>query len=222
MSKSMIRLFIADDHNLFREGIINLLATEKEIFIVGEVDNGEDLVTKYSELKPDIVLADISMPRLTGIEALRKLKEQGESPKFLFLSMYCEEENIYSCAKVGGRGLISKKITKGELLFAIKTVIEGERYFGADVTEEKINEIIDNFDKNAARKKNRYDLTPREEQIVRLISEGLTSSEIADKLLVSKRTIDSHRTHLIQKLNLKSLPDLIKYSIDFCSANKPG
>ena len=98
MSKSMIRLFIADDHNLFREGIINLLATEKEIFIVGEVDNGEDLVTKYSELKPDIVLADISMPRLTGIEALRKLKEQGESPKFLFLSMYCEEENIYSCS----------------------------------------------------------------------------------------------------------------------------
>lgn len=222
MSESMIRLLIADDHNLFREGIINLLAAEKEIFIVGEADNGEDLIIKYLELKPDIVLADISMPVLTGIEALKKLKDQGQSPKFLFLSMYCEEENIYSCAKADSCGLISKKITKGELLFAIKTVIEGKRYFGVDVTEEKINEIIDNFDKNAVRKRSRYELTRREEQIVRLISEGLTSSEIAEKLLVSKRTIDSHRTHLIQKLNLKSLPDLIKYSINFCSADKSG
>ena len=222
MTESMIRLLIADDHNLFREGIINLLGTEKEIFIVGEVETGESLVTKYLELKPDIVLADISMPELTGIEALKKLKELKQSPKFLFLSMYCEEGSIYSCAKAGGCGLVSKKITKGELLFAIRTVNEGEKYFGVDMTEEKINEIICNFDKKAGRTRNRDDLTQREEQIVRLISEGLTSSEIAERLLVSKRTVDSHRTHLIQKLNLKSLPDLIKYSINFCSADKSG
>jgi two-component system, NarL family, response regulator NreC len=222
MSENMVRLLIADDHNLFREGIKNLLEGEKDIFIVGEADTGESLIKKYLDLKPDIVLADISMPQLTGIEALKKLKDQGQSPKFLFLSMYCEEGNIYTCAKAGSYGLVSKKITRGELIFAIRTVNEGKKYFGVDVTEEDINEIICNFDKKAGRTRNKDDLTQREEQIVRLISEGLTSSEIAERLLVSKRTIDSHRTHLIQKLNLKSLPDLIKYSINFCSADKSG
>ncbi len=216
MSESMIRLLIADDHNLFREGIKNLLADEKDIFIVGEAETGESLVTKYTELKPDIVLADISMPQLTGIEALEKLKKSGQHPKFLFLSMFDGDEYVYYCAKAGCYGLVSKKIMRGELIFAIKTVNEGKRYFGAKIPEEKLNEIISNFEKKTERTRNGYELTPREEQIVRLISEGLTSNEIADRLFVSKRTIDTHRTHLIQKLNLKSLPDLIKYSINFC------
>jgi len=216
----MIRLLIADDHNLFREGIKNLLGDEKNIFIVGEAETGESLVTKYMELKPDIVLADISMPQLTGIEALEKLKKSGQHPKFLFLSMFDGDEYIYYCAKAGCYGLVSKKIMKGELIFAIQTVNEGKRYFGAKITEEKLKEIIDNFEKKTERTKNGDELTPREEQIVRLISDGLTSNEIADKLFVSKRTIDTHRTHLIQKLNLKSLPDLIKYSINFCMTDK--
>jgi DNA-binding NarL/FixJ family response regulator len=220
MSKDMIRLLIADDHNLFREGIKNLLGDEKDIFIVGEAETGESLVTKYIELKPDIVLADISMPQLTGIEALEKLKKSGEQPKFLFLSMFDGDEYVYYCAKAGCYGLVSKKIMRGELIFAIKTVNEGKRYFGAKIPEEKLNEIINNFEKKTERTRNGYELTPREEQIVRLISEGLTSNEIADKLFVSKRTIDTHRTHLIQKLNLKSLPDLIKYSINFCMTDK--
>lgn len=222
MSEIMIRLLIADDHNLFREGVKNLLSGEKDIFVVGEANNGESLIKKYIDLKPDIVIADISMPPINGPEALIKLKAMGLSPKFLFLSMFCEDEFIYSCAKAGGYGLISKKITRGELLFAIKTVNEGKRYFGVDKTEENIYEIINDFDKKTKETRNKHDLTHREEEILRLISEGLTSSEIAEKLLVSKRTIDSHRTHLIQKLNLKSLPELIKYSIDFCSADKSG
>jgi two-component system response regulator NreC len=222
MGKGMIRLLIADDHNLFREGIKNLLGDEKDIFIVGEAETGESLVKKYIELKPDIVLADISMPQLTGIEALEKLKKSGQRPKFLFLTMFDGDEYIYYCAKAGCRGLVSKKIMKGELIFAIKTVNEGKRYFGAKINEEELNEIIDNFEKKTEKRKNGDELTPREEQIVRLISEGLTSSEIAERLFVSKRTIDTHRTHLIQKLNLKSLPDLIKYSINFCMDDNSG
>ncbi len=222
MSESMIRLLIADDHNLFREGIKNLLYGEKDIFIVGEADTGKSLVAKYYELKPDIVLADISMPQLTGIEALEKLKKSGQFPKFLFLSMYDGDEYVYYCAKAGCYGLVSKKITKGELLFAIKTVNEGKKYFGVNITEDNIKEIIDNFEKKAGKTGNGDDLTPREEQILRLISEGLTSSEIAERLFVSKRTIDTHRTHLIHKLNLKSLPELIKYSINFCMDDNSG
>ncbi|OGU29504.1 MAG: hypothetical protein A2057_14055 [Ignavibacteria bacterium GWA2_35_9] len=223
MNDNGIRILIADDHNLFREGIINLLETEIDVFIVGEADTGESLVIKYFELKPDVVLADISMPVLSGIDALKKLKELGESPKFLFLSMYDGDEYIYYCAKAGCYGLISKKVMKGELLFAIKTVNEGNKYFGMNITEKRVREIINNFDKKVERTGTGNELlTPREEQILRLISEGLTSSEIAERLLVSKRTIDTHRTHLIQKLNLKSLPDLIKYSINFCMVDKSG
>jgi two-component system response regulator NreC len=223
MSESMIRLLIADDHNLFREGIKNLLRDEKDIFIVGEAETGESLVKKYIELKPDIVLADISMPQLTGIEALEKLKKSGQHPKFLFLTMFDGDEYIYYCAKAGCYGLVSKKIMKGELIFAIKTVNDGKRYFGANITEENINEIIDSFDKKVERTEiDNESLTPREKQILKLISDGLTSSEIAERLFVSKRTIDTHRTHLIQKLNLKSLPDLIKYSINFCMDDNSG
>ena len=216
MDEQGIRILIADDHNLFREGIINLLESEKDIFIVGQADTGEVLLSKYFELKPDVVLADISMPVMSGIDALKKLIETGESPKFLFLSMYDGDEYIYYCAKAGCMGLVSKKIMKGELIYAIRTVNDGKRYFGMNITEENVREIINNFEKKGVRNGRRNELiTPREEQILRLISEGLTSSEIADRLYVSKRTIDTHRTNLIQKLNLKSLPELIKYSINF-------
>jgi two-component system response regulator NreC len=221
MDEEKIRLLIADDHNLFREGIINLFETEKDIFVVGEVDTGEVLLTKYFDLKPDVVIADISMPVMSGIDALKKLIELGTSPKFLFLSMYDGDEYIYYCAKAGGMGLVSKTVMKGELLYAIRTVKEGKKYFGMNMTEDKVKELIDNFDKKAERSGTRNELiTPREEQILKLISEGLTSSEIAERLYVSKRTIDTHRTHLMQKLNLKSLPELIKYSINFCTVDK--
>jgi two-component system response regulator NreC len=147
----------------------------------------------------------------------------GESPKFLFLSMYDGDEYIYYCAKAGCMGLVSKKVMKGELLYAVRTVNDGKKYFGMNITEENVKEIIGNFEKKGVRGSSRNELiTPREEEILKLISEGLTSNEIADRLYVSKRTIDTHRTHLMQKLNLKSLPELIKYSINFFMVDKSG
>jgi two-component system, NarL family, response regulator NreC len=221
MDNTRIRILVADDHNLFRSGIINLMNDEKDIFVIGEAGSGEELIKKYSQLKPDIVLADISMPDMNGIEALKKIKEEDKSAKFLFLSMHEGDEYIYYCYNAGGMGLISKKVLKGELLFAIRTVSENKKYFGINITEEKLNEILERYDK-----KNLYPeiindyLTPREKQILSLISEGFTSNEIAEKLYLSKRTVDTHRTHLMQKLNLKSFPELIKYAINFSFAEK--
>jgi len=221
MDNTRIRILVADDHNLFRSGIINLMNDEKDIFVIGEAGSGEELIKKYSQLKPDIVLADISMPDMNGIEALKKIKEEDKSARFLFLSMHEGDEYIYYCYNAGGMGLISKKVLKGELLFAIRTVSENKKYFGINITEEKLNEILERYDK-----KNLYpeiindDLTPREKQILNLISEGFTSNEIAEKLYLSKRTVDTHRTHLMQKLNLKSFPELIKYAINFSFAEK--
>jgi len=218
-----IRLLIADDHNLFRSGIINLLENEKDIFVIGEAATGEEMVSKYFELKPNIILADISMPELNGIEALQKIRLRDNSVKVLFLSMFEGEEYIYYCIKAESMGLISKKVMKGELLYAIKSVHEGKRYFGIDLTEEKILEIINRFDKGNIEVDFKDDvLSPREIQILKFISDGLTSNEMAEKLFISKRTIDTHRTHMMQKLNLKSLPELIKYAINRNLTEKSG
>jgi two-component system, NarL family, response regulator NreC len=221
MVNNRIRILVADDHTLFRSGIITLLSDEKDIFIVGEAETGEDLISKYLTLKPDIILADISMPVMNGIDALKKLKEKDPLVKFLFLSMYDDEEYISHCYKAGGMGLISKKVLKGELLYAIRTVNEGSKYFGADITEDKLRTIQYKEEKRSVH--NRSDenlLTPREKEILVMIAEGFTSTEMAEKLFISKRTVDTHRTHLMQKLNLKSLPELIKFAINFNSADK--
>lgn len=215
MINNKIRILVADDHTLFRSGIINLLSNEKDIFVIGEAETGGDLVNKYFSLKPDLVLADISMPDINGIEALKNIKENDPSASFLFLSMHDDEEYISYCYQAGGMGLISKKVLKGELLFAIRTISEGKKYFGAEMTEEKLQKM--SFKEKSENKSDLNRLTPREKDILKMISEGCTSEEIAEKLFLSKRTIDSHRGHLIQKLNLKSLPELIKYAINFYS-----
>ncbi len=218
MDNHKIRILVADDHTLFRSGIINLLNDEKDIFIVGEAESGEELIRKYLLTKPDIVLADISMSDMNGIDALKKIKTEDESVKFLFLSMHEGDEYIYYCYNAGGMGLISKRVLKGELLFAIRTVSENKKYFGVNITEEKLNEILEKYNKKKPSPEVENDLlTPREKQILHFISEGFTSNEIAEKLFLSKRTVDTHRTHLMQKLNFKSFPELIKYAINFSS-----
>ena len=218
MIDKTISVLVADDHKLFRSGIISLLENEREIFVVGEAENGEELVEKYFKLKPDIVLVDISMPILDGMDAVKRIKKTDDSIRALFLSMHDDEEYTYYCLKAGGKGLISKNIMKGELILAIKKVYEGGNYFGTIKTEENLKELVNKYHVFKNRNLSGIDFSQREVEILQLISEGLTSNEIAEKLLISKRTVDTHRTHLMQKLNLKSLPELIKYAINYSTA----
>ena len=222
MTDKTIRVLVADDHKLFRSGIISLLENEHEVFVIGEAENGEELVESYFRLKPDIILVDISMPVLSGTEAVKKIKKKDDSAKALFLSMHDDEEYIFFCFKAGGKGLVSKNIMKGELLFAIKKVYNGGNYFGINWTEEKLNDLVNKYRvvKDSGFVHIEEIFSQREARILELISEGLTSGEIAEKLFVGKRTIDAHRTHLMQKLNLRSLPELIKYSIHYKMAKE--
>lgn len=216
-----IRIIVADDHSLFRSGIISLLEDAAEIFVVGEATDGADLYDKYFELKPDVILVDISMPGMTGIEAIQKILQKDPSAKALFLSMHEGEEYVYHILKSGGKGLISKNVMKGELVYAIKAVFSGKKYFGAYWTDERLEELklkysgdggalgtISSTLAEAA-------LTQREIEILKLIGEGYTSNEIATRTGLSKRTVDSHRIHLMSKLGIKSLPELIKYAIQY-------
>lgn len=220
MKERQIRLIIADDHALFRSGVISLLEDEKDLVIVGEAGNGKQLIELYTELKPDLLLIDISMPEKTGLEAAKEIRKTDENVKILFLSMHEGEDYVYHCIKSGGNGLINKNILKSELLNAIKTVLNGDSYFGKKYSDSDIHEIVKKYESfiEPSRFVLPTRLTEKEKEVLLLISDGLTSSEIADKLNIGKRTVDTHRENIMQKLNLESLPELIKYSIDYSTA----
>ncbi|HKI78651.1 MAG TPA: response regulator transcription factor [Ignavibacteriaceae bacterium] len=212
-----IRILLGDDHSLLREGITSILQNEKDLFIVGEAENGVELVDKYFKLKPDIVITDITMPKMSGTDASKKIKRKEPEAKILFLSMHEGEEYIYYTYKAGGSGLVNKNIIKGELIFAIRKVLNGEFYFGPDIDSNILGKIIESYSSDYNYLKNKYnlDISEREVDVLHLIGDGLSSTEIADKLGVGKRTIDTHRINLMQKLNLKNLPALIRFAVNF-------
>jgi two-component system response regulator NreC len=213
---NQIRVLIADDHHLVREGLINLLDKEESIFVVSEAASGKELIERYFESKPDVIVVDINMPRITGLEAVKKIKNKDENVKALFLTMHTEEEYIYYALKSGGMGLLNKGVLSGELIYAIRTVAEGNRYF-LNKSDEDINIIIKKYDvmNKQSELPDLNFLTSREKEVLKYIAEGLTSEEIAEKLFVSKRTVDTYRSNIMDKLNIRSLPKLIKYAIEF-------
>jgi len=213
----IIKVLIADDHNLFRTGIIKLLKEHKHIQILGEAENGDELIRKYFELLPDIILADIAMPGITGLEAVRKIKEKNSDVKALFLSMHEGDEYIYKAVKSGGSGLINKSILETELVYAIETVYYGKKYFRGVKDEESLEMLVSEFESNKEKLlTNREEsINYREIQILELLKQGLSTREMADKLNLSKRTIDFYRSSLMQKFNLKSATELFRFAINF-------
>lgn len=211
----LIKILIADDHKLFRSGLISMFDDIKDICIVGEVENGNDLIEAYSKLKPDVVVADISMPKLSGLEAAKILMQKDNKIKILFLTMYDSEDYIYFSLKAGAKGLISKNAAKGELVYAIKKIFDNDIYFGSDWNDVRLKELSNRYNNVEFENTSEIyvELTNREMEILLYIADGLTSNEIAVKLSLSKRTIDYHRTNIMSKQNLKSLPELIRFAM---------
>jgi len=222
MEEHSIRILLCDDHALFRSGILSLLKDEQGMYVVGEAENGEDMLNKFDLLKPDILIIDISMPVLTGTEAVKILKKSYPRARVLFLSMLFDDQYVYFSLKAGGNGLVDKTISKGELIYAIRTVYSGKNYFGPLYDEAKLKEVMTKYEF----KRNSLNITPQdgltktEERIVLFIGEGLTSAEIAEKMFISKRTVDFHRSAVMKKRKLKSLPELIIYSVNYLGGRK--
>jgi DNA-binding NarL/FixJ family response regulator len=217
----IVRLLVADDHQLFRQGIIKLLEESDSIVIVGEASNGKELIQKYAEVKPDVTLSDISMPLKTGTEAMKTILRNDSNARVLFLSMHTDDEYIYTVLKAGGLGLLSKNVMKGELINAILNVAKGKRYF-VGKTEEELDDIIYRYDfLNISETERDIDpLSAKEKEVLALVGQGLTSEAIAAKLYINRRTIDSHRAKIMEKLNLKSLPDLMKLAVEFAYVSR--
>lgn len=217
-----IKVIIADDHRLVRSGIVSLIDNHEGIHVIDEANDGKELIEKYFRLKPDLLLIDISMPVLTGIEALNNIKLKQSDVKALFLSIHSGDVYIYQCLKAGGFGFLSKDILKGELIYAIHKVYIGEKYFGNRLTEKDLVRIMEKYDliDNSSREIDKsLNVTSREKDILYLVSRGLTSSEIAERLNISKRTVDALRAKLLHKLNLKSGTELIQYAMKYIAGS---
>lgn len=207
-----IKVLLVDDHLLVRSGIISLLADQQDIIISGEASSGEEAVEKAGVLNPDVILMDISLPGISGLEAAEKIKLEHPQMKVVILTMHDEREYLYNTLKMNIDGLLHKSAGKDEISEAIRNAANGVKYYGSTVSEMLVNHFIDRFRIDEL---DNLILTKREKEIVYLLSQGLSTSEIAERLCISPRTVDTHRSNLIQKLNLKNASDLVRFSVDF-------
>lgn len=222
MKKNLtIKVLVADDHNLFRSGIIKLLGDHPNIYVLGEAENGPQLIEKYFVLYPDVVLADIAMPQMSGLEAISLIKEKDPEVKALFLSMHDTDEYIYKVLKSGGMGLINKNIMEGELIYALEQVYNGDKYFRGKWTEQTLEKLIAEFESNIDQEIIQdQELSYREEQVLRCLNQGFTSQDIAEKLNVSRKSVDYYRSSLMRKFKLKTTADLVRFAVQYFNKEK--
>lgn len=212
----MTSVFIADDHKLIRNGIISTLNASGDVDILGEASNGKDALAGIKKLKPDIVLLDISMPDMNGIEVMQELSSEFSSAKVLFLTMYDDYNYINKCLEVGASGYLVKSDVGEEIVEAIKTVAKGGTYFSNSVQKAVMSNYTDTLNKKKKTEEVEIIvLTKREKEVVKLVSDGFTSGQIAEKLFVSPRTIDTHRANLMKKLKVKNSVELVNKVREF-------
>ncbi|NVN19392.1 response regulator [Muricauda sp. HICW] len=214
--KAIITIVLADDHSLVRDGIRALLEEEPDLDVIGEVSNGLDALKMVDEKSPDILIIDIRMPELGGIETVERLNAKGKSnTKCIILSMHDSEEYILKSVQAGANGYLLKDTGKAEFVKAIHMVQEGGKYFSGDISNVLVNNLfssdkITNQPSSKTNKNNPFELTNKELQVLELVLAGYTNKEISEKLQNSKRTIETHRFNLMKKMEVKNLIDLSK------------
>jgi two-component system response regulator NreC len=207
-----IKVLIVDDHTLVRDGIRALLALVADIQVVGEAANGKEALEKVKRLAPDVVLMDLSMPIMSGLEATRRIRRRFPGTKVLALTQYEDREYIVPTIEAGARGFVSKTAAFSELASAIQAVYQGGSFLSpmaaAAVVEECQQKVTMEGGKDPYQ-----NLTDREREMLKLVAEGYTAKEIADMLVISLRTVETHKTNLMKKLNIHNKADLIRFAI---------
>lgn len=210
--KDTINIILADDHRIFRDGIKSLLSDHNSIQIIGEASSGIELLEMLNMLKPDIIIMDISMPGLSGIEASKKITASYPDIKIIILSMHNNEEFVINSIKAGAKGYLPKDTSKEELLEAIETIYNGGEYYSKMVSDNFLKNYIKKFkvDQNLF---DNEDLTQREIEILKLAASGISNKDLADKLFISIKTVDAHKNHIMQKLKLKNTAEMVLYAV---------
>ncbi|MBL4670334.1 MAG: response regulator transcription factor [Flavobacteriales bacterium] len=206
----MINLILADDHQLIIDGISGLLENEADISIVATCNNGLEVLEKLPELRTDLLLLDLDMPEMNGLQCAEEVQKHYPNIKIAILTMHQEKTLIKKFIEFGVKGYFLKTIPKDELIQAIKIIANGGEYFPADVTKALLQKqrITPNVTQNALL----AELTEREIEIIKAVSQGLTNKEIAEKLFISPRTADTHRTNIMRKLDLHNVAEIVRFA----------
>jgi DNA-binding NarL/FixJ family response regulator len=202
-----IRLLLADDHPMIRAGFKSLLDKNDRFEIVGEAENGRELIEVANRVLPDIILTDINMPILNGLAAMEALMEKHHGARFIILTMHEEREYIMNALKIGAHGYLLKNIERPELEKAITTVYDGGKYFSPIVTMVLSESVLKQEPMD-------IDVTPREKEVLELVAKGNSTKQIADQLGISIRTVESHRINMLKKMKVSNSAELIKKAIE--------
>jgi len=205
-----IRVLLADDHAVLRAGLKALLNAEPDIDVVGEAADGIEAVNKAAVLKPDVVVMDIQMPRLNGLEATKQFRERNLPSRVVVLTMHAEEQYLLSVLRAGAAGYVLKRSADTELLEAIRTVHRGDAFLDSSATRVLVDSyrgVPETPDVPVA------ELTQREREVLKLTAEGYTNQEIADQLIISPKTVDTYRARIMEKLKLQHRSELVRYAL---------
>lgn len=204
-------IVLADDHLMFRQGIKKILEEHEDLKVVGEANDGIELLDLLKRITPDVVILDISMPNIRGIEATKEIKMTAPEIKVIILTMHKSKEYLYHCLKAGAQGYLLKEDADTELYTAIKKVLEGGLYISPILSEALRDDFVQIClgDQKLVPER----LTSREREVTKLIAEGKTNKEIANMLFISIRTVENHRANIMKKLKLRNTPELVKYAI---------
>lgn len=207
-----LRVLLADDHTLIRAGLRLVLEQQADFAVVGEAENGRQAVAMAQSLKPDVAVLDIGMPELNGIEACLQIREANPPIEVVMLSMHSDEGYILRSLKAGARAYLLKDSAEADLARAIRAAAEGKSFFSPAVGKVLLEDYMRKLQRTGA--EDSYELlSPREREILQLVAEGKSSKEIANMLNLSVYTVETHRAKLMQKLNLKSVPEVILYAV---------
>jgi len=208
-AKTKIKVLVVDDHPVVRKGLQSCLAKHDHIKVVGEASDGDEAMRKARELSPDLILMDITMPKMNGLAVTELLRKESPRTKVLVLSVHSNKEYIFRVIQAGAHGYVSKEAPPDELLRAIESVFEGEPFFSEDIARAALNQFV----ATGGKKEPFAQLTTRERQVLVLIAEGQSNKEIANKLGIGVRTIETHRERIMRRLDIHSVAGLTKFAI---------
>jgi DNA-binding NarL/FixJ family response regulator len=207
----MYNIFVADDHRIVREGLRRIIEEVPGYKVVGEAGDGLKILSSIKKLKPDIIILDISMPNLRGIEAIHKIRRANKKIEILILTMHKNEEYVYECLVSGAQGYLLKEDADTELISAIKSINQGNIYVSSSFTSDVIKEFVKRKDHKKG--KSLGSLTNREREILQLIAEGKSNKKISRLLSISVRTVEHHRFSIMRKLNETNIAGLVRYAV---------
>jgi DNA-binding NarL/FixJ family response regulator len=214
------KIVVAEDHKILREGLVSLLAGSDDIKVVGEAEDGLEAIRRVDQLEPDLVLLDLSMPRMDGLSAIREIKTRSPKTKILALTIHESEDFILEAFRSGADGYCLKDASSSELLMAIKSVLSGKRYLSPGISEKVLEGYIEGR-KTLKTSSSWNTITRREREILKMVGEGYKNKEIADFLCISTKTVEKHRSNIMRKLDIHTASGLTALAIEKGLVTKP-